>query len=120
MGNKVPADLRLVEVTGDMKFDRSILTGENAPVTATVEATDENYLETQNIALLGTHCTNGTGRGVVVATGNNFISFTLFDFGNSFTIVNFIFTYQGIIPCLAGLLSCQLLQIQKLQFFKKK
>jgi sodium/potassium-transporting ATPase subunit alpha len=77
MGNKVPADLRLVEVTGDMKFDRSILTGENAPITATVEATDENYLETQNIALLGTHCTNGTGKGVVVATGNNFISFIL-------------------------------------------
>ncbi|RIA98676.1 hypothetical protein C1645_748901 [Glomus cerebriforme] len=70
MGNKIPADLRLVEVTGDMKFDRSILTGENAPVTATVEATDENYLETQNIALLGTHCTNGTGKGVVVATGD--------------------------------------------------
>ena len=71
MGNKVPADLRLVEVTGDMKFDRSILTGENAPATATVEATDANYLETQNIALLGTHCTSGTGKGVVVATGNN-------------------------------------------------
>ncbi|PKY27748.1 calcium ATPase [Rhizophagus irregularis] len=71
MGNKVPADLRIVEVTGDMKFDRSIKTGENAPVTATVEATDENYLETKNIALLGTHCTNGTGKGVVVATGDN-------------------------------------------------
>lgn len=70
MGSKVPSDLRLVEVTSDMKFDRSILTGENAPVTATVEATDDNYLETQNIALLGTHCTNGSGKGVVVATGD--------------------------------------------------
>ncbi|CAG8572667.1 7033_t:CDS:10 [Acaulospora morrowiae] len=70
MGNKVPADLRLVEVTGDMKFDRSILTGENEPVSATVEATDENYLETHNIALLGTHCTNGTGKAVVIATGD--------------------------------------------------
>ncbi|CAG8567609.1 1649_t:CDS:2 [Funneliformis mosseae] len=36
MGSKVPSDLRLVEVTSDMKFDRSILTGENAPVTATI------------------------------------------------------------------------------------
>jgi len=27
MGNKIPADLRLVEVSADVKFDRSILTG---------------------------------------------------------------------------------------------
>jgi len=28
MGNRVPADLRLVEVSSDLKFDRSLLTGE--------------------------------------------------------------------------------------------
>lgn len=28
MGNKIPADLRLVEVSADLKFDRSILTGQ--------------------------------------------------------------------------------------------
>ena len=28
MGKKVPADLRLIEVSGDLRFDRSVLTGE--------------------------------------------------------------------------------------------
>ena len=28
MGQKIPADLRLIEVDGDLKFDRSVLTGE--------------------------------------------------------------------------------------------
>jgi sodium/potassium-transporting ATPase subunit alpha len=28
MGDRVPADLRLVEVSNDLKFDRSLLTGE--------------------------------------------------------------------------------------------
>lgn len=28
MGNRVPADIRLVNVSSDLKFDRSLLTGE--------------------------------------------------------------------------------------------
>lgn len=40
------------------------------PLTATVDATDSNYLETKNIGLQGTHCVSGTCTGVVVATGN--------------------------------------------------
>jgi magnesium-transporting ATPase (P-type) len=28
MGDRVPADLRLVQVSSDLKFDRSLLTGE--------------------------------------------------------------------------------------------
>ena len=28
MGNRVPADLRLVDISSDLKFDRSLLTGE--------------------------------------------------------------------------------------------
>ena len=44
-GNKVPADLRLCEVSGDLKFDRSVLTGESDAVRATVNITDNNFLE---------------------------------------------------------------------------
>ncbi|KAJ4302007.1 hypothetical protein N0V88_002138 [Collariella sp. IMI 366227] len=69
-GNKIPADVRFTEVSSDAKFDRSILTGESVPLSATVDATDKNYLETKNIGLQGTHCSSGTCTGVVVATGS--------------------------------------------------
>lgn len=42
LGNKVPADLRLIETSSDLKFDRSALTGESNPIPASVEATDPN------------------------------------------------------------------------------
>ncbi|KAK4442051.1 hypothetical protein QBC34DRAFT_456653 [Podospora aff. communis PSN243] len=69
-GNKLPADVRFVRASSDAKFDRSVLTGESVPLTATVDATDKNYLETKNIGLQGTHCSSGTVTGLVVATGN--------------------------------------------------
>lgn len=70
MGNKVPADLRLVEVSDDLKFDRSILTGESDAIPGSVDYTDENVLETHNVAMMGTHCLNGSAVGVVVAIGD--------------------------------------------------
>ncbi|KAJ6439764.1 Na/K ATPase alpha 1 subunit [Purpureocillium lavendulum] len=69
-GNKLPADLRFIQISSDAKFDRSVLTGESRPVAATVKHTDENYLETHNIGLQGTHCIIGSGVGIVVATGD--------------------------------------------------
>lgn len=69
-GSKLAADLRFTEVSSDAKFDRSILTGESAPLAAVTESTDPNYLETRNIGFAGTHCTSGTGSGLVVATGD--------------------------------------------------
>jgi sodium/potassium-transporting ATPase subunit alpha len=42
MGSKLPADVRLIEVSPDVRFDRSILTGESKPVAGTVEYTDKN------------------------------------------------------------------------------
>ncbi|KAJ1659966.1 hypothetical protein IWQ61_001030 [Dispira simplex] len=68
-GNKVPADMRLVECT-DLELDKSILTGENDPISGTPESTDDNYLESRSIALMGTLVTNGNGVGVVIATGD--------------------------------------------------
>jgi sodium/potassium-transporting ATPase subunit alpha len=71
MGDKLPADIRFVQVTPDGKFDRSILTGETVPVRGTVESTDSNYLETACIGLAGTHCVSGNSVGIVVSTGDN-------------------------------------------------
>ncbi|KAF6809270.1 h k atpase alpha [Colletotrichum musicola] len=72
-GNKLPADVRFLKVSSDAKFDRSILTGESVPLPASVDSTDNNYLETRCIGLQGTHCVSGTCTGVVVATGDNTI-----------------------------------------------
>lgn len=69
-GNKLPADMRFIQVSSDAKFDRSVLTGESRPVAATVDHTDTNYLETHNIGLQGTHCILGSCIGIIVATGD--------------------------------------------------
>ncbi|RPA85928.1 membrane-associated ion-transporting ATPase [Ascobolus immersus RN42] len=69
-GQKIPADLRLVSVTADLQFDRSILTGESKPVHGKLESTSDNYLETHCIALQGSTCINGSGTGICVATGD--------------------------------------------------
>lgn len=69
IGDKVPADLRLVETSGDVRFDRSAMTGESEEVEGSLDATDNNFLETRNVALMGTIVTNGTAQGLVVFTG---------------------------------------------------
>jgi sodium/potassium-transporting ATPase subunit alpha len=69
-GNKLPADVRFVEVSSDAKFDRSILTGESQPIAASIDFTDKNYLETQNIGMQGTHCISGSALGITVSTGD--------------------------------------------------
>ncbi|GAW25833.1 putative K antiporter P-type ATPase [Rosellinia necatrix] len=69
-GNKLPADLRFLQASGDAKLDRSILTGESAPLAASVDSTDDNYLETRCIGMQGTHCVSGSCTGLVVATGD--------------------------------------------------
>lgn len=69
-GDKLPADLRFVQVSSDAKFDRAVLTGESVPLAATVDSTDDNYLETKCIGLQGTHCTSGKCTGLVVSIGD--------------------------------------------------
>jgi len=44
-GNKIPADLRLAEVSSDLKFNRSILTGEADAIAGSVNSTSVNFLE---------------------------------------------------------------------------
>lgn len=70
-GNKLPADVRFVDVAADTRLDRSVLTGESAPLPAAVASTDPNYLETRCIGLQGTHCVSGSAVAVAVAIGDN-------------------------------------------------
>jgi len=70
LGNKCPADIRLLQCSGDLKFDRSVLTGESEPIPGTVENTDPNFMESRNIGMQGTHIVNGSGVGLVIQTGD--------------------------------------------------
>lgn len=69
VGNKVPADMRLLQTSGDIRFDRAILTGESDEIDGAIDSTEANFLETRNIALMGTLVTNGNATGIVLLTG---------------------------------------------------
>ena len=71
-GDQVPADLRILASEG-MKVDNSSLTGESEPQTRTNQCTDENPLETKNLAFFGTNVVEGTGVGMVVNIGDDTI-----------------------------------------------
>jgi cation-transporting ATPase F len=68
-GDKVPADLRLVEAT-DLRIDESALTGESLPVAKDSQARPGAVLaDRRDMAFSGTLVTQGIGRAVVTATG---------------------------------------------------
>ncbi|KAF8939209.1 hypothetical protein EDD21DRAFT_441795 [Dissophora ornata] len=71
LGNKVPADLRLIQASNDTRFDRAVLTGESEAIEASTTATDDNFLESKNVAFMGTHVVQGSCIGVVVLKGND-------------------------------------------------
>ncbi|KAJ3317660.1 hypothetical protein HDV06_001317 [Boothiomyces sp. JEL0866] len=73
MGQRVPADIRLIEVSSDLLFDRSLLTGESKLVSGTVDPTDENPLESKNLALSSTFVVRGKAKGIVFQTGDDTI-----------------------------------------------
>ncbi|NXW88386.1 AT2C2 ATPase, partial [Alopecoenas beccarii] len=72
VGDRVPADLRLIEVT-DLLVDESSFTGETEPCNKTdsvlLEAGDITTLS--NVVFMGTLVRYGKGKGVVIGTGEN-------------------------------------------------
>jgi Ca2+-transporting ATPase len=70
-GDKVPADLRLMQVR-DLQIDESALTGEPVPVQKDIQALarDTSLGDRNNMAFSSTLVTYGTGAGVTVATGD--------------------------------------------------
>ncbi|VIO94952.1 haloacid dehalogenase-like hydrolase family protein [Brugia malayi] len=73
-GSRVPADLRLI-YTDELKLDTSWITGELEPLDFCDTTVPKNVtaLGAQNIALNGCLCTNGTGYGVAIRTGDRTI-----------------------------------------------
>jgi sodium/potassium-transporting ATPase subunit alpha len=72
-GGKVPADIRIFQSSQDLKFDRSVLTGESKPVQGTPDecSPGANYLDAGCIALQGSYCCSGSGYGIIVSTGDD-------------------------------------------------
>jgi len=69
-GDRIPADVRVLESRG-FKVDNSSLTGESEPQLRTPEFTNENPLETKNLAFFSTNAVEGTACGIVVNIGDN-------------------------------------------------
>jgi Ca2+-transporting ATPase len=68
-GTKVPADMRLLEVT-NLRIDEASLTGESEPVTKnTLPIKGVPVADRKNMAYMGTLVTYGRGRAVVTGTG---------------------------------------------------
>ncbi|XP_012544719.1 sodium/potassium-transporting ATPase subunit alpha isoform X3 [Bombyx mandarina] len=69
-GDRIPADIRIIEARG-FKVDNSSLTGESEPQSRGAEFTNENPLETKNLAFFSTNAVEGTAKGIVICCGDN-------------------------------------------------
>jgi magnesium-transporting ATPase (P-type) len=71
-GKKVPADIRLLEVSG-LEADESFLTGESMAAEKTSDLLNQNVSVSEriNIAFAGATITSGRAMGIVTATGIN-------------------------------------------------
>lgn len=69
-GDRIPADIRIIQNQG-LKVDNSSLTGESEPQSRSVLCTHESPMETKNLAFFSTSAIEGTGRGVVIGTGDH-------------------------------------------------
>lgn len=71
-GDVVPADARLI-LTRDLKVSEAVLTGEPIPSKKFTEVLplETSLADRDNMVFQGTYVSEGTGRAVVVATGEN-------------------------------------------------
>jgi len=69
-GDRIPADLRIIDCN-NMKVDNSSLTGESEPQSRGTECTNDNPIETKNVAFFSTNCVEGSARGVVIKCGDD-------------------------------------------------
>ncbi|XP_076661006.1 sodium/potassium-transporting ATPase subunit alpha [Halictus rubicundus] len=68
-GNKIPADIRIIECSG-LRVENSSITGESEAVVRTNYPTDDNPLESANVAFFSSFAVDGEGKGIVIATGD--------------------------------------------------
>lgn len=71
LGSIIPADIRLLE-TNDLELDESSLTGESEPVPKNTQILSAQKTTPQELSCMvfaGTHVVQGSGKGIVIATG---------------------------------------------------
>lgn len=68
MGSRIPADIRILKSNG-LKVDNSSLTGEAEAQSRLSDCTNDNPLETKNLAFFSTFAVEGSGVGLVIRTG---------------------------------------------------
>ncbi|XP_039049945.1 calcium-transporting ATPase 3, endoplasmic reticulum-type-like [Hibiscus syriacus] len=75
VGSKIPADMRMIEMlTGQLRVDQAILTGESSSVEKDLEstiATNAVYQDKTNTLFSGTVVVAGRARAVVIGVGAN-------------------------------------------------
>ncbi|CAD5215636.1 unnamed protein product [Bursaphelenchus okinawaensis] len=71
-GDRIPADIRITYAMG-LKVDNASLTGESEPQSRATECSSDRPLETRNLAFFSTNAVEGTGKGVVIGTGDRTI-----------------------------------------------
>ena len=59
-GERVPADVRIIETTSNCRFDTSAITGESTMRGCSMKQTSDDYLQSLNMALCGFLCVEGT------------------------------------------------------------
>lgn len=69
LGDKIPADIRIIECHG-LRVENSSITGESEPVVRTDYPTDRNPVESDNLAFSTSFAVAGHGKGIVIATGD--------------------------------------------------
>nr|CAH0111942.1 unnamed protein product [Daphnia galeata] len=69
-GDRIPADIRVIEAR-QFKVDNSSLTGESEPQSRGPEFTNDNPLETKNLAFFSTNAVEGTAKGIIISIGDN-------------------------------------------------
>lgn len=69
-GDRIPADIRVLEAA-TFKVDNSSLTGESEAQSRSPEFTNDNPLETKNLAFFSTNAVEGTCKGIVISCGDN-------------------------------------------------
>jgi hypothetical protein len=68
-GDRIAADIRLIEASGNCQFDTRAIKYRSSPKIADPKSSLNNYEESPNMAFLGYLCISGECTGVAVATG---------------------------------------------------